>query len=257
MKTATNGFKQLINNGCPYHYINLYLGADKLDVSFKSFVYYGLINSGESISIGNSCASHVEFELYNQTTSLEDKEVQIKVGIEVDGSIEEISLGYFTIAKPTTNDEVSKYTAYDRMIKLEKLYVSNLTSPTTKSVMNEIATQVGFGFANNLNNDINLDSNKIKGYTYREMVGFISALYGANCVINDKGQIEFKWYVQTDVTVTRNRMYENGLELTSDTTFKVSYLKCATGETVEHTTTDDEGNEIISKFYQVQSGIIT
>ena len=243
MKTATSNFKELINNGCPYHYINLYLETDKLDVSFKSFAYYGLINSGDSITIGSSCASHVEFELYNQATSLEDKEVQIKVGVEVDGSIEEISLGYFTITKPSNKDEISKYTAYDRMIKLENIYVSELANPTTRSVMNEIGTKLGYGFVDNLTIDISLDVEKIKGYTYREMVGFISALHGANCVINDKGQIEFKWYEQTDVIVTRNRMYENGLELSSDTTFKVGYIRCATGETVEHTTTDDDGEE--------------
>lgn len=257
MKTATSNFKELINNGCPYHYVNLYLGTEKLDVSFKSFAYYGLINSGDSITIGSSCASHVEFELYNQTTSLEDKEVQVKVGVEVDESIEEVSLGYFTITKPTNTDEISKYTAYDRMIKLENVYVSELANPTTRSVMNEIGTKLGYGFANDLTKDITLDVNKIKGYTYREIVGFISALYGANCVINDKGQIEFKWYVQTDVTVTRNRMYENGLELSSDTTFKVGYIKCATGETVEHTATDEDGDEITETediIYSVGNG---
>ena len=243
MKTATTNFIELINSGCPYHYIKMYLNDEELDVSFKSFTYYGLINSGDSISIGNTCASHIEFELYNQTTSLENKEVQIKVGIDVNGTIEEKSLGFFTITKPINNDEVSKYTAYDRMIKLEKLYVSELTNPTTKSVMNEIGTQLGYGFDNELI-EIPLDAEKIKGYTYREIVGYISALYGANCVINDKGQIEFKWYNQTDVTVERNRMYENGLELSSDTLFKVGYIKCATGETVERTTTDDEGEEI-------------
>lgn len=243
MKTATTSFIESINNGCPYHYIKLYLNNEELEVSFKSFTYYGLINSGDSISIGNACASHVEFELYNQITSLEDKEVQIRVGIEVDGVIEDKSLGYFTVTKPTNIDEVSKYTAYDRMIKLEKLYVSELINPTTISVMNEIGTQLGYGFANELS-EIPLDVNKIKGYTYREIVGYISALYGANCVINDEGQIDFKVYTQTDVVIDGNRMYENGLELSSDTTFKVGYIKCATGETVEHTTTDDEGEEI-------------
>ena len=243
MKAATTDFIELINNGCPYHYVKLYLNSEELKVSFKSFTYYGLINSGDNISIGNACSSHVEFELYNQTTSLEDKEVQIKVGIEVDGVIEDKSLGYFTITKPTNIDEVSKYTAYDRMIKLEKLYVSELANPTTKSVMNEIGTQLGYGFVNELS-EIPLDVNKIKGYTYREIVGYISALYGANCVINDEGQIDFKGYTQTDVVIDGNRMYENGLELSSDTTFKVGYIKCATGETVEHTTTDDEGEEI-------------
>lgn len=243
MKTTTTNFASLINNGCPYHYVKLYLNDEELQVSFKSFTYYGLINSGESITIGSTCASHVEFELYNQKTSLENKEVQIKVGIDVNGAIENVSLGFFTITKPTNIDEVSKYTAYDRMIKLEKLYVSELSSPTTQNIMNEIGTQTGYGFANNLTTDISIDVNKIKGYTYREIIGYISALYGANCVINDKGQIEFKTYLNTNIVIGTSRIYENGLELTSDSGFSIGYLKCATGKTVENTTTDEEGEE--------------
>ena len=243
MKTTTTNFASLINNGCPYHYVKLYLNDEELQVSFKSFTYYGLINSGESITIGSTCASHVEFELYNQTISLENKEVEIKVGIDVNGAIENVSLGFFTITKPTNTDEVSKYTAYDRMIKLEKLYVSELSSPTTQSIMNEIGIQTGYGFANNLTTDISIDVNKIKGYTYREIIGYISALYGANCVINDKGQIEFKTYLNTNIVIGTSRIYENGLELTSDSGFSIGYLKCAIGKTVENTTTDEEGEE--------------
>jgi hypothetical protein len=244
MKTTTTNFNNLINNGFPYHYVNLYLDNIKLDVTFKSFNYYGLINSGEGITIGSTCASYVEFELYNQSTSLENKEVQVKVGIDVNGTLEHISLGFFTITKPINTDEVSKYTAYDRMIKLEKLYVSSLSNPTVKRIMNEIGTQTGYGFKDTLTNDINIDALKIKGYTYREIIGYLSALYGANCVINDVGQIEFKKYQNSNITIERNKIYENGLELSSDNIFKIEYLKCATGETVEHTSTNVEGEEV-------------
>lgn len=246
MKTTTTNFNNLINNGFPYHYVNLYLDNVKLDVTFKSFNYYGLINSGEGITIGSTCASYVEFELYNQSTSLENEEVQVKVGIDVNGTIENVSLGFFTITKPTNKDEVSKYVAYDRMIKLEKLYVSSLSNPTVKRIMNEIGTQTGYGFKDTLTNDINIDALKIKGYTYREIIGYLSALYGANCVINDIGQIEFKIYKNSNIVIERNKIYENGLELSSDNIFKIEYLKCATGETVEHTSTDEEGEEVIN-----------
>ena len=244
MKATTTNFNNLINNGFPYHYVNLYLDSVKLNVTFKSFNYYGLINSGEGITIGSTCASYIEFELYNQSTSLENEEVQVKVGIDVGGTIENVSLGFFTITKPTNKDEVSKYVAYDRMIKLEKLYASSLTNPTVKSIMNEIGTQTGYGFKDTLTNDINIDVLKIKGYTYREIIGYLSALYGANCVINDLGQIEFKIYQNSNITIERNKIYENGLELLSDNIFKIEYLKCATGESVEHTSTNEDGEEV-------------
>lgn len=245
MKTATSGFISAISDGCPYHTVKFYYNGTELDITPKTFNYYGLMIGGENINIGETCASHVEFEIYNPTVTLENKEIQVKCGIEVNGSIEYVSLGYFTVTKPSIESEVYKYIAYDRMIGLERLYVSSLTNPTTSTVMNEIATQLGYSFASTIN-EISLDVNKIKGYTYREMLGFISALCGANCIFNGDGAIEFKWFVQPTsdlATIGTDRLYENGLELNSDNDLTVGYIKCATGETIENTTTDENGEE--------------
>ena len=245
MKTATSGFISAISDGCPYHTVKFYYNGTELDITPKTFNYYGLMIGGENINIGETCASHVEFEIYNPKVTLENKEIQVKVGIEVNGSIEYVSLGYFTVTKPSIESEVYKYIAYDRMIGLERLYVSSLTNPTTVTVMNEIATQLGYTFVSTIT-EISLDVNKIKGYTYREMLGFISALCGSNCIFNGDGAIEFKWFVQPTsnlATIGTDRLYENGLELNSDNDLTVGYIKCATGETNENTTTDENGEE--------------
>ena len=245
MKTATSGFISAISDGCPYHTVKFYYNGTELDITPKTFNYYGLMIGGENINIGETCASHVEFEIYNPTVTLENKEIQVKCGIEVNGSIEYVSLGYFTVTKPSIESEVYKYIAYDRMIGLERLYVSSLANPTTVTVMNEIATQLGYTFVSTIT-EISLDVNKIKGYTYREMLGFISALCGANCIFNGDGAIEFKWFVQPTsdlATIGTDRLYENGLELNSDEDITVGYIKCATGETNENTTTDENGEE--------------
>ena len=245
MKTATSGFISAISDSCPYHTVKFYYNGTELDITPKTFNYYGLMIGGENINIGETCASHVEFEIYNPTVTLENKEIQVKVGIEVNGSIEYVSLGYFTVTKPSIESEVYKYIAYDRMIGLERLYVSSLTNPTTSTVMNEIATQLGYSFASTIT-EISLDVNKIKGYTYREMLGFISALCGANCIFNGDGAIEFKWFVQPTsdlATIGTDRLYENGLELNSDNDLTVGYIKCATGAKeevpIEDTTTEN------------------
>ena len=249
MKTATSGFISAISDSCPYHTVKFYYNGTELDITPKTFNYYGLMIGGENINIGETCASHIEFELYNPTITLENKEVQVKGGVEVNGSIEYVSLGYFTVTKPSIESEVYKYTAYDRMIGLERLYVSSLANPTTSTVMNEIATQLGYTFASTIT-EITLDVNKIKGYTYREMLGFISALCGANCIFNGNGEIEFKWFVQPTselATIGTDRLYENGLELNSDEDITVGYIKCATGgkEEVPIEDTTTENTEII------------
>ena len=245
MKTATSGFISAISDGCPYHTVKFYLLGAEIDVIVKSFNYYGILSSTDGISIGNTCSSYCEFELYNNNYNLENNEVQIKVGVEVNGSIEYVSLGYFIVKNQVKQDNIIKYTAFDRMIKLEDKYSpSSVSNLTTVSIINDMCSQLGFEFENTLSG-ISVTKN-IVGYTYREMFGFISALHGANCIFNDSGKLEFVWFTQPSsdlATIDESVMYENGLELTSNSSFKVKYLKCATGETIENTTTDENGEE--------------
>ena len=245
MKTATSGFISAISDSCPYHTVKFYLLGAEINVIVKSFNYYGILSSTDGISIGNTCSSYCEFELYNNNYNLENNEVQIKVGIEVNGSIEYVSLGYFIVKNQVKQDNIIKYTAFDRMIKLEDKYSpSSVSNLTTVSIINDMCSQLGFEFENTL--DAISVTKSIVGYTYREMFGFISALHGANCIFNDSGKLEFVWFTQPSsdlATIDESVMYENGLELTSNSSFKVKYMKCATGETIENTTTDENGEE--------------
>ena len=195
MKTATSGFISAISDGCPYHTVKFYLLGAEIDVIVKSFNYYGILSSTDGISIGNTCSSYCEFELYNNNYNLENNEVQIKVGVEVNGSIEYVSLGYFIVKNQVKQDNIIKYTAFDRMIKLEDKYSpSSVSNLTTVSIINDMCSQLGFEFENTLSG-ISVTKN-IVGYTYREMFGFISALHGANCIFNDSGKLEFVWFTQ-------------------------------------------------------------
>lgn len=245
MKTATSGFISAISDCCPYHTVKFYLLGAEIDVIVKSFNYYGILSSTDGISIGNTCSSYCEFELYNNNYNLENNEVQIKVGVEVNGSIEYVSLGYFIVKNQVKQDNIIKYTAFDRMIKLEDKYSpSSVSNLTTVSIINDMCSQLGFEFENTL--DAISVTKSIVGYTYREMFGFISALHGANCIFNDSGKLEFVWFTQPSsdlATIDESVMYENGLELTSNSSFKVKYMKCATGETIENPTTDENGEE--------------
>ncbi len=245
MKTATSGFISAISDSCPYHTVKFYLLGAEIDVIVKSFNYYGILSSTDGISIGNTCSSYCEFELYNNNYNLENNEVQIKVGVDVNGSIEYVSLGYFIVKNQVKQDNIIKYTAFDRMIKLEDKYSpSSVSNLTTVSIINDMCSQLGFEFENTL--DAISVTKSIVGYTYREMFGFISALHGANCIFNDSGKLEFVWFTQPSsdlATIDESVMYENGLELTSNSSFKVKYLKCATGETIENPTTDENGEE--------------
>lgn len=65
----------------------------------------------------------------NNTINLEDKTIQVFVGIEINGKLEEIPYGTYTIEKPDDKEVQQKtsFTGYDYMIKFNAPYVHDNT----------------------------------------------------------------------------------------------------------------------------------
>ena len=97
--------------------------------------------------IGTTVAKKASVKLLdNGTYSLEDKDVSIKTGVEVDGTIEYEALGSYIIPKPE-NAEVSattKFSGYDYMLKFDIPYVDNNTYPKRlDNYLENLCEQVG------------------------------------------------------------------------------------------------------------------
>lgn len=72
------------------------------------------------------------------------------------------------------------------------------------------------------------------GYTERQIIGFIAALYGGFADISRTGQLHIRWYEKTDKTVDADLYYEKGMEKASYD-FTVGWMKCyvePSGETL-------------------------
>ena len=82
--------------------------------------------------LGTTVAKKAVVKLLNNGEyNLEDKDIKIKTGVEIQDDIEYQELGTYTIPKPTT-DEVTtetESTGYDYMIKFNVIYVDNNTYP--------------------------------------------------------------------------------------------------------------------------------
>ena len=81
---------------------------------------------------------------------LENKEISVKTGIEIDGNIEYVPMGNFIIEKPTT-EEVStntQFTGYDYMIKFNTTYIDRVTYPIKViELLQDLCNQVGIELA--------------------------------------------------------------------------------------------------------------
>lgn len=98
--------------------------------------------------IGTTVAKKVTVNLFNDDNvyDLEDKEIEVKSGFELNGNEELISHGNFIIEKPNTEEVQAKtnFIGYDYMIKFNVPFVDNNTYPVELGTyFSNLCTQVG------------------------------------------------------------------------------------------------------------------
>ena len=155
----------------------------------------------------------------------------------VGSSIEYKKLGLFTFERPEINDGQYRYKGYDRMMyKFNMLYSTALAGVhKTSEYMAEIARLTGVPFVSTLE-DITITM--LPGYTYREVIGYIAALHGANAIINDEGNLEFRWYTQCDYSPAH--IYMGGITYGMTDDYTLNMIKCTV------TTQTDSGSEDVT-----------
>lgn len=165
----------------------------------SSMRFYGGSNDSDDISIGTTIMARVEVSAYTDKL-LTGREFLLEQGIELaDGTMEYMPIGYFTVQKPSGDIDQVTFTAYDRMQKLEKPYSSNLAYPTTSDlVLEEIANICGIEIATPIENPIEITEN-LKGYTCREILGYIAGIHGFFTCFDRYGKLNVRWYSDTPI----------------------------------------------------------
>lgn len=165
----------------------------------SSMRYYGGSNDTDDLAIGNIAMAYVEVSAFTNKM-LTGREFLLESGVKLsDGTYEYAPIGYFTVQTPNGDyDEVS-FTAYDRMIKFEKVYSSSLTYPTDSAkVLDEICTMCGVELATPITDPITITEN-LKGYTCREVLSYIAGIHGFFACIDRFGELNLRWYSDTTI----------------------------------------------------------
>ncbi len=108
--------------------------------------------STDTLSLGNTCSSELQIEMFvpENFVGLGNAKIKFEVGIEVDGTVEYTNMGTFYTDNVTSknNYKTVTITAYDSMLKLNELgnsYTcrSNSNKLTAIDIINDIAEQAG------------------------------------------------------------------------------------------------------------------
>lgn len=226
MKILDTAMTEIVKGNSARYYSKYVVDGKEHTDTLNNFKFQSMINPNNEITIGNTCASSVTFSIYMPTISLENKEITIFEGVKVGTEVKYIQLGIFTITKQTSDGEYTSYEAYDRMYKADMPYFSDMTFPSTdKAILNEICGKLGISLATNITKTHTI-SDKPQGYTYREIIGYMAILQGCNAVINANGNLELRWYKDSDYVLDGHKYYQQGVTFTTSKDFAIQKLTC-------------------------------
>lgn len=244
MKNLSTAMTEIVKGNSARYYSKYVVDGKEHTETLNNFKFQNMINPNNEITIGNTCASSVAFSIYMPTVSLENKEITVFEGVKVNEEIQYIQLGIFTVTKQTSDGEYTSYEAYDRMYKADMPYFSDMTFPSTdKAILNEICSKLGISLATNIVTAHTI-SDKPQGYTYREIIGYMAMLQGCNAVINSEGNLEIKWYKDSEYVLDGHKYYQQGVTFTTSKDFIIQKLTCnntKSGSTEQSEITSGDG----------------
>lgn len=219
-------------------------------VLVESVKNFTITSGAEEITIGSAVASYVQATIENKGIALSGKEVSLEIGVEVDGEMEYMPMGLYTIQNPKIESNKVTFTAYDRLAsRCNGAYYSKLGYPVDAvDILAEISTMTGVAIdTSTLQRGIQINQraiieegdyneeteesevittyvNPFDGYTYKETIGFIAGLFGKFAMCGRTGMIEFRWYQGIDYEIPSNIFY-NDLQETEES-FSIKRLTC-------------------------------
>lgn len=187
--------------------------------------------SNSKIEVGSAVAAELTLKLKNDdgkydNTVFEGAEVFVKIGIKKwdahrweNAVIHWIPCGYFTIDEPPRALSTITISALDRMILFDKTVdTSKLSFPmTVADLLDKICTICGVTMATDITRLPNKDYQIIaypegQDLTYRTLLQWCAALTGTCAFMNYDGNLELKWYEQTDLTISPSERYNSDMQ---------------------------------------------
>lgn len=183
-------------------------GRDEL----MSFGYTAACCNGD-IGIGQVCAASLTATLVG-AHALAGQAITAALGESGDGSTLWNSLGAFWVAESRQYSGCTVITAYDAAwYALGAAYAPTVQSgATVAAVLEDVADQCGLDVEQTtLNYGLHITvAGTLAGHRCRDMLGYLAALCGRNCIITRAGAIRFVWFEASGASYGPDDTYPGG-----------------------------------------------
>lgn len=190
------------------------------DLTENSFAISRKSSSGDNLEIGNVEASELSFEIKNADHRFDSYKfggaivtADIKIGTEY------LRVGRFTIDTQPRRNDILKIKALDFMVKFNQHYDGGMPGEVTLSqVLQYCCTRCGITLYTTtfLHDDylttIPTDDDEL---LYRDLVGYVAELAGANAWMDWNGELRLTWYGEAQ-TITPTISAADRFEYDSD-----------------------------------------
>lgn len=197
----------------------------------KSIKITGGSEGEDDFSLGSVISQYITVIISNCAGEIENHELMLQIGMDVNGLTEYIPMGYFTAMKPERSEDQITFTAYDRMIKLEKTFPPGASINNTIAALKKIQETTGVEVITAGLETVPMSSPK--GYSCREVLSYIAQMYGGFAICNRQGQIEIHTYEDCNYTVGPERYWDSFKH--NEYPFTIEKITCYTGK-------DKDGN---------------
>jgi len=171
----------------------LYDNTSVIDLTIEDSVI-----ASEDFTLGIVNSAKLSISLKTEDVIVANAKIEPYVRMNGDGGYTEyLPLGVYYVDSRNFQNQVWKFTCYDRLILTQQEYISALTFPETmQNVFDEICTQLSFVVDDSvtINPTYMFPYNPVELFTIREMLGFIASAHNSSVKMTKDGKLTFVSY---------------------------------------------------------------
>lgn len=209
--------------------------------TIQSITLDELTNSNDVLTMGCACSNKITINLINAPSDVDynnasfTAEVGLLIADKPVTYTEWVPLGKFYVSDAETTNDFKNLTltAYDGFYKMTGRFVPSSYKTTLQGLYNDFRTQI----YNNCG--VTLKERVCPSYTvtlpslditYKQAAGYIAGCLGEFARFDRNGQLEFAWYTDSGIEITRSLQYMGGFKRTTKKLLVVTSLSTGTKE---------------------------
>ena len=224
----------------------LYINGTAIDCAIQRLeVTKGSCGSSTEYSVGNLISSTMTAEVKELTASVKGEEVEARIGLDVNGTFEWVTLGFFTISDVKKTMYATTRTGHGKLVAKSG---ADFSVPTVQS-LSQIAYRIGIGLGCTVTLDPNIDGTLVvtqpmNGLSNYQALQILASVVGGYAIDTYDGNVKICLFNATPTHAVNAGMM-TALPTVGEQDFAITGVRCIVSEASE-----DEEGEIPAVGYE-------